>query len=116
MACEHQLLTRSAALIEIRLQPQCRRIFCSVTKKRNNMKHLSILFLILLSVALCFNSAQAQTAPNVCQAQLFFAEINMQGKIITSGNALVFVDEQPRGFLGPRPVRNSEAFSIDKSN
>ncbi|MGH9836262.1 MAG: hypothetical protein ACRD9Y_24835 [Blastocatellia bacterium] len=82
------------------------------------MKHPPILFLILFSVALRFNSAQAQTTPNVCRAQLFFADINTQGSVITSGNALVFIDDRPMdsGVFTQQPTGDSEAFSIDKSN
>lgn len=82
------------------------------------MKQPPILFLLLFSVALCFNSAQAQTTPNVCRVQLFFADINTHGSVVTSGNALVFIDDRPTdgAYLFPRPTGDSEAFSIDKSN
>ncbi len=81
------------------------------------MKHLLILFLILFLVALRFDSAQAQTTPNVCRAQLFFADINTQGSLVISGNALVFIDDRPvGGWPFERPTGDSEALSIDKSN
>jgi hypothetical protein len=82
------------------------------------MKQPPILFLLLFSVALCFNSAQAQTTPNVCRVQLFFADINTHGSVVTSGNALVFIDDRPTDerIIFPQPTGDSEAFSIDKSN
>jgi len=81
------------------------------------MKHPRVLFLILFSAAFCCNKAQAQTTLNVCHAQVFFADTNAVGKVVTSGNALVFIDDQPiSGWLSPQPVGTSEGFSIDKSN
>ncbi len=80
------------------------------------MKHLLILFLILFSVALCFNWAQAQTTPNVCRARLYFADYSAEGSLVISGNALVFIDDRPvDGWPFSRPTGDSEALSIDKS-
>jgi len=81
------------------------------------MKHPSVLFLILFSAAFCLTPAQAQTNPNVCQAQLFFADINAQGDIILTGNTLHFIDRQQSGgwTFSQQPAWSSEAFSIDKS-
>lgn len=82
------------------------------------MKHPPILFQLLFPVALCFNSAQAQTTYNVCRAKLYFADINTEGSVVTSGNALIFIDDRPmdRGYFTQQPAGDSEAFSIDRSN
>lgn len=80
------------------------------------MKHPSVLFLILFSAVFCLPPAQAQTNPNVCQAQLFFADINAQGNILLTGNSLHFIDEQPRSWtFSQQPTGSSDAFSIDRS-
>ncbi len=80
------------------------------------MKHPPILLLILFSVALSFNSAQAQTTPNVCRARLYFADYSAEGSLVISGNALVFIDDRPvDGWPFPAPTGDSEALSIDKS-
>ncbi len=80
------------------------------------MKHFPVLFLMLLSIVLCFRSTQAQTVPNVCQAQLFLADINASGRLVTSGNNLVFIEDlPPAGWLQSSPSGSSQALMIDRS-
>jgi len=80
------------------------------------MKHFPVLFLILLSIVLCFRATQAQTVPNVCQAQLFFSDINTSGRLVISGNNLVFMEDQALiGWIRPAPSGPSQALLIDRS-
>lgn len=80
------------------------------------MKHFPVLFLMLLSIVLCFRATQAQTVPNVCQAQLFLADINASGRLVTSGNNLVFIEDlPPAGWLQSSPSGSSQALMIDRS-
>lgn len=80
------------------------------------MKHFPVLFLMLLSIVLCFCSTQAQTVPNVCQAQLFLADINTSGRLVISGNSLVFIEDLPAaGWFQSSPAGPSQALIIDRS-
>lgn len=71
----------------------------------------AMLFLILiqLSGVSCLNQQPAPSNTGVCQAQLYFADINTQGKVVTNGNTLIFIDDQ-------QTPGSSDTFSIDGAN
>ncbi len=75
------------------------------------MKHPPVLFLILILGTGCPPQPTPPITSNtgVCQAQLFFADINTQGKVVTNGNTLIFIDDQ-------QVAGSSDTFSIDASN
>ena len=69
------------------------------------MKHLAMLTLLLLSIALRFDLANAQTPVNVCRSELFVTANRAQGKLVRVGETLVFIDDYM-----------DASFSIDKNN
>lgn len=80
------------------------------------MKHSSmlILTLYLLAGASCPGPGPGPgpappPANGVCQAQLYFSDINTTGKALVNGNSLIFIDDQPI-------AGSSDTFSIDGSN
>ncbi len=80
------------------------------------MKHFPVLFLMLFSIIVYAHSAKAQTVPNVCHAQLFLADFNNAGRLVTSGNNLVFIEDLPAaGWFQASPPGQSQALIIDRS-
>ena len=70
------------------------------------MKHLTILFLLLFSIAWSFDTAKAQTRVNVCQADLYYMANRVRTKVVLVRDTLVFVDE----------ADPNASFSIDRAN
>ena len=67
---------------------------------------LMMLFLLPFSIALSFDTAEAQTNVNVCQADLYYLASRIRGKFVLIRNSLVFVDESDP----------NSSFSIDRTN
>jgi hypothetical protein len=65
-----------------------------------------MLFLLLFSIALSFDTAKAQTRVNVCQADLYFLANRVRTKVVLVRDTLVFVDE----------AGSNASFSIDRTN
>jgi hypothetical protein len=65
-----------------------------------------MLFLLLFSFALRFDTAKAQTRVNVCQADLYFLANRIRTKVVLVRDTLVFVDE----------AGSNASVSIDRTN
>src|SRR5215510_15219138 len=70
------------------------------------LKHLTVLFLLLFFAVALFDSANAQSHVNVCQADLLFLANRVRVKAVLHGGSLVIVDD----------ANPSSSFTIDRGN
>jgi|SRR5215813_1646723 len=70
------------------------------------MKQITMLFLLLFSIAWSFDTAKAQSRVNVCRADLYFLANRVRTKVVLVRDTLVFVDE----------TDPYASFSIDRNN